>query len=94
MREYTYLSVFVVLFAIVIALLAEPRIGTFWTTTAFLVGSLTSIVAGYIGMKIAVSANWKTTKECAFSIHRGFIVAYKAGSVLGFVLVGLCLLFL
>jgi inorganic pyrophosphatase len=93
--EYTFLAVFVVVFAIIIALLAEPHgLGTFWTTTAFLVGALTSIAAGYIGMRIAVVANIKTTKECAFSIHRGFVVAYKAGSVLGFMLVGLCLLFL
>ena len=78
-----------------IALLAEPRgIGSFYTTIAFLVGSLTSIAAGFIGMKIATQANVKTTKECVFSLDRGFIVAYRAGSVLGFILVSLCLLFL
>lgn len=93
--EYTFLTIFVLVFAVVIALLTEPRgMGSFYTTIAFLVGSFTSLAAGYIGMKIAVQANVKTTKECAFSIHRGFIVAYRAGSVLGFMLVGLCLLFM
>jgi Na+/H+-translocating membrane pyrophosphatase len=43
-------------------------------------------------MSIAVNANLQTTKECAFSLERGFIIAYRAGSVLGFILVGLCLL--
>jgi Na+/H+-translocating membrane pyrophosphatase len=28
-----------------------------WTTAAFLAGSITSIVAGYIGMMVAVYAN-------------------------------------
>lgn len=45
-------------------------------------------------MRIATIANVKTTKEAAFSLERGFVVAYKAGSVLGFMLVGLCLLLL
>jgi Na+/H+-translocating membrane pyrophosphatase len=43
-------------------------------------------------MRIAVAANVRTTKECAFSLQRGFIIAYKAGSVLGFTLVGMALL--
>lgn len=45
-------------------------------------------------MMIATTANVKTTKECAISLSRGFVVAYKAGSVLGFTLVGLALLIL
>ncbi len=45
-------------------------------------------------MRIAVIANVRTTKEAAFSMSRGFVTAYKAGSVLGFVLVGLALLML
>ena len=45
-------------------------------------------------MRIAVAANVRTTKECSISLSRGFVVAYKAGSVLGFTLVGLALLFL
>jgi Na+/H+-translocating membrane pyrophosphatase len=35
-------------------------------------------------MRIAVAANVRTTKECSISLSRGFVVAYKAGSVLGF----------
>ena len=59
-----------------------------------MVGALTSIASGYIGMKIATQANVKTTKECVMSLERGFVVAYRGGSVLGFMLVGLCLLLL
>lgn len=65
-----------------------------WTTCAFLIGGFNSIFAGYIGMKVAVYTNVRTTKECAESIHAGFIVAFRGGQVLGFTLVGLALLVL
>ena len=41
---------------------AEPVFGTAYTTTAFAVGGMTSCVAGYIGMRIAVYTNVRTTK--------------------------------
>lgn len=45
-------------------------------------------------MRIAVYTNVRTTKECAENIHKGFVVAYRGGQVLGFVLVSLALLIL
>jgi H+-translocating diphosphatase len=65
-----------------------------YTTTAFIIGGVTSILAGFIGMKIAVYTNVRTTKECCEDISKGFVVAYRGGQVLGFVLVGLALLIL
>ena len=73
---------------------AEPVWGTGYTTAAFATGAFTSMLAGYIGMKIAVHTNVRTTKECATSIADGFVVAYRGGQVLGFVLVGLALIVL
>lgn len=70
---------------------AEPEFGMFYTTVSFLIGGATSILCGYIGMRIAVHTNVRTTKECAEDIHLGFVVAYRGGQVLGFVLVGLAL---
>ena len=73
---------------------AEIKFGQFYTTAAFIIGGITSILAGYIGMRIAVYTNVRTTKECAEDIHKGFVVAYRGGQVLGFVLVGLALFIL
>lgn len=73
---------------------AEEKLGYFYTTSAFIIGGFTSILSGYIGMRIAVYTNVRTTKECAEDIHKGFVVAYRGGQVLGFVLVGLALLVL
>jgi len=88
------LTIFLLLFAVLVATVAEPELGTFYTTIAFLIGGFTSIISGFIGMKIAVYTNVRTTYECADDIHKGFVVAYRGGQVLGFCLVGLALLIL
>ena len=93
-QEYTFLLIFLSLFAILIFFTAEVTFGTAYTTVAFLTGGLTSIASGYIGMKVAVYTNVRTTKECATDISNGFVVAYRGGQVLGFVLVSLALLVL
>lgn len=76
------------------ATVAEPTIGMLYTTVAFLIGGFTSIISGFIGMKIATYTNVRTTYLCAEDIHKGFVVAYRGGQVLGFCLVGLALLIL
>jgi H+-translocating diphosphatase len=81
--------------AILLFFTAEPgNLGTCYTTVAFVIGGVTSILSGYIGMRVAVYTNVRTTKECATSIGNGFIVAFRGGEVLGFTLVGMALLVL
>ena len=63
-----------------------------YTAIAFLVGCGTSILAGFIGMKISVYTNSRTTFGCCENVHTGFMTAFRGGQVLGFVLVGLALL--
>ena len=48
--EYLYTGIFIVVFAIVIYFTVEPERGAFYTTVPFLLGALTSILSGYIGM--------------------------------------------
>jgi len=45
-------------------------------------------------MSIAVKANVRTCKEAISSLHRGFVVAFRGGMVLGYTLVGMALLVL
>jgi len=85
---------------------AEPSTNFPYTAIAFLVGAGTSILAGYIGMRIAVYTNTRTTYQCCAGemikyngddvkdLAPGFFVAFRGGQVLGFVLVGLALLVL
>ena len=93
-QEYFWTGLFVVFFAVVIYSTAEPKVGMPYTTIAFLLGAFTSILSGYIGMKIAVRANVRTARESIDSLESAFIVAFRAGLVLGFTLVGLGLLIL
>ena len=65
-----------------------------YTATAFLIGAMTSILAGYIGMRCAVYTNTRTTFMCCSDVHRGFLTAFRGGQVLGFCLVGIALLVL
>jgi H(+)-translocating pyrophosphatase len=105
-KEYLYLGIFSAVFAAVLAFTVDSlemnqdgknawrATGFPYTATAFLVGSLTSIAAGYIGMRIAVYTNIRTTFQCCKDVHQGFLAAFRGGQVLGFVLVGLALLVL
>lgn len=102
-KEYLYLAIWSALFALVLGFTvdslemndATAATNFPYTATSYLLGSLTSIVAGYIGMRIAVYTNTRVTFSCAHDkddCHAGFIAAFRGGQVLGFVLVGLALL--
>jgi H(+)-translocating pyrophosphatase len=88
-QEYIFLAVFIVLFSILLIFTAEENLGEFWVTASFILGGCTSILAGFIGMKIAVIANVKVTKEASKSVQDAFVAAFKGGAVLGFSLVGI-----
>jgi len=45
--------------ALIILFFVETKLGEFWTTVAFIVGAVTSLVAGYIGMRVAVFTNYR-----------------------------------
>jgi len=82
--EYKYMLVYVVLFGAFLT----------WFTgvpccIAFVVGALTSILAGWIGMKIAVFTNVRTTHQCWKSLALGYDVAIQGGCVMGLSLVAI-----
>ena len=62
------------------------------TPFAFLTGGIFSMLAGFIGMKIATSANARTAQAASESLNRGLRVAFSSGSVMGFSVVGLGML--
>ena len=68
----------------------------FFSTVAFILGAVTSTLSGYLGMKIATYANARTTLEARKGVGKAFIVAFRSGSVMGFLLAanGLIVLFL
>jgi len=56
---------------------------------AFVIGAISSAIAGYMGMTVAVAANVRSAAAANESINRAFKVAFYAGSVMGLAMVGL-----
>ena len=96
-QEYKFLTIFMVVFAAVIAILIDDthtpdiREGVY-TALAFLFGGAISIASGYIGMKVATQGNARTTVSAKKDISNAFDVAINSGAVMGFALVGLATL--
>jgi len=59
---------------------------------AFVVGAVSSAIAGYMGMAIAVQANVRSAVAVKDSLNKGFKVAFFAGSVMGLAMVGLAVI--
>jgi K(+)-stimulated pyrophosphate-energized sodium pump len=62
------------------------------TAVAFIVGALASMLAGYVGMTVAVKTNSRVTEEAKKGLSQAFSLAFKGGAVTGFFVVGLALL--
>ncbi len=83
-REYSVIFVFMVLLAVVIALFLGLG-----TSFCFVFGALSSMLAGFIGMKVATLANVRTAKAAEKGLHPALKVAFSGGSVMGLCVVGL-----
>jgi len=90
-REYTWVSVFVVVMAVLIAALLDW--GRPWGAVAYVFGAVLSAAAGYVGMRIATAANARTTEAARTGgIPAALPIAFRGGAVMGFTVAGLGLL--
>ena len=62
------------------------------TAVGFIIGASCSLSAGFIGMRIAVIANVRTTQAAMTSSTRALRMAFNGGAVTGLLVVGLALL--
>ncbi len=77
--------------AVVVFVLLTIFLG--WKTgLGFLVGSVFSAVAGYLGMSVSVKANVRTTEAAKKGMPAALDMAVKGGSITGLLVVGLGLL--
>ena len=90
-REYTWVSVFVVLMGVLIAVFLDW--GLPWGAVAYVFGAVLSAGAGYVGMRIATAANSRTTEAASSGgIVAALPIAFRGGAVMGFTVAGLGLL--
>ena len=88
-RQYKVVSVFFVSMFVVLIVMAAFNMLTWFVPFAFLTGGFFSGLSGFVGMKIATLSNNRTANACRESLNRGLRVAFSAGSVMGFTVVGL-----
>ncbi len=85
-REYKTVAVVGIVLAALLTYLGV------WTAIGFVIGTMGSALAGYIGMLVTVKANVRTTEAAKRGIQAALSVAFKGGSVTGIMVVGLGLI--
>ena len=88
----TVAKVFVVVFLVLLILAYFQLLDNWFIPFAFLTGGIYSALAGFVGMRIATSANARTAQAASESLNKGLNVAFSSGAVMGFTVVGLGLL--
>src|SRR5947199_4282789 len=82
----TISSIAVIIFILLLIFKDRP------TAIGFVIGAFCSLSAGFIGMRIAVVANVRTTQAATESINKALRMAFNGGAVTGLLVVGLALL--
>ena len=88
-RQYTVVVIFFGCMFCVLCAMAALGFLTWFVPFAFVTGGFFSGLSGYVGMKIATSSNARTANACREGLNAGLRVAFSAGTVMGFTVVGL-----
>ena len=101
-KEYRVLSVVVIIVAIIIGLLLDFDILDRQTSgdssslpkiaISYIVGAIGSAIAGFVGMSIAVRANYRTTVQAMKGLNPALRIAFNSGAVMGISVVSIGLL--
>jgi len=70
----------------------DPMWLAIWTVISFALGAACSVVAGYIGMWVAIRSNIRTAAAAVNSLNDALQTALRGGAVAGLFVVAMCLL--
>ncbi len=91
--EYRILLVFVIIASLALFFVSTLVETTHWIIViAFVFGAFFSALAGNIGMRIATSANVRTTQAARSSLPQALKVSFSGGTVMGLGVAGLAVL--
>lgn len=86
-REYTFLVFFVIGMFVVLVFARGPV-----EAICFVIGAFCSVMAGFVGMRVATRSNARTTQAATEGLNPALRVAFSAGTVMGMCVVGFGLL--
>ena len=91
--EWKILSYFVVIGALLLAVMGYSNTNSHWSIAfSFVVGAFFSALAGYIGMRTATKANVRTAQAARTSLSKALNISFTGGSVMGLGVAGLAVL--
>ncbi len=85
-QEYTWVSAFVVVLALLLAVFVDPL-----ASISYVLGAILSGAAGYAGMTVATMANARTTEAAKDGPGKALPIAFRGGAVMGFSVAGMAL---
>jgi len=87
-RQYTTIGVFAAVSLVpIVVIFRDVRVAV-----AFAFGAFLSLLAAYIGLRVAVKANIRTANAARTSAPKAFTLAFRGGAVMGLSVVGLSLI--
>ena len=92
-QQYKVVLIVFIVLAVIFAIMAYGfNAQNPWVPFAFLTGGFFSGLAGFFGMKTATYASGRTAEAARHGLDKGLKIAFRSGSVMGLVVVGLGLL--